>query len=136
TPVVPKKPPDPVPEEPPNQKPQGDNVEWIPGYWAWDQDKSDFIWISGVWRVAPQGRKWTPGHWAQVSEGWQWVPGFRVDEKQEDTQYLPEPPASLENGPQSTAPDENSFYVPGTWLYQDSSYAWRPGYWFPAHEGW
>jgi hypothetical protein len=136
TPVVPKKPSDPVPEEPPDQKPQGDNVEWIPGYWAWDQDKSDFIWISGVWRVPPQGRKWAPGHWTQVTEGWQWVPGFWMDEKQENTQYLPEPPASLDNGPQSTAPDENSFYVPGTWLYQDSSYAWRPGYWFPAHEGW
>src|SRR5947209_3371743 len=34
TPVVPKKPPPPIREEPPDQKPQGDNVQWIPGYWG------------------------------------------------------------------------------------------------------
>src|ERR1700722_17557757 len=31
--VVPKEPPAPIPEEPPDQKPSG-NVQWVPGYWA------------------------------------------------------------------------------------------------------
>src|SRR5262245_61030248 len=35
-PIVPKKPPGPITEEPPEQKPEGDNVIWIPGYWSWD----------------------------------------------------------------------------------------------------
>src|SRR5580765_6760246 len=40
-PIVPKQPPAPVPEEPAEQKPEGD-VQWVPGYWAWDNDKNDF----------------------------------------------------------------------------------------------
>src|SRR5262249_32613707 len=48
-PIVPKKPPDPVPEMPPEQKPDGDHVIWIPGYWAWDDETADFLWISGFW---------------------------------------------------------------------------------------
>src|SRR5438270_10453903 len=36
TPLVDRQPPDPIEEMPPDQKPEGDNVNWIPGYWAWD----------------------------------------------------------------------------------------------------
>src|SRR5262249_13700121 len=61
--IAPKQPSDPVPEEPPEQKPEGENVQWIPGYWAWDNDKSDYIWVSGFWRVPPPGRRWVPGYW-------------------------------------------------------------------------
>src|SRR5205085_1539726 len=57
-PVVPKQPPDAVEEQPPDQKPQGDNVQWIPGYWAWDDESNDFLWISGFWRDIPPGRSW------------------------------------------------------------------------------
>src|ERR1700674_5400744 len=42
TPVLAKKPPAPVVEEPPDRKPEGANVQWIPGYWAWDGDKKDY----------------------------------------------------------------------------------------------
>src|SRR2546421_10284929 len=65
TPVIPKQPPDPIPEVPPDQKPEGDNVLWIPGYWAWDEARSDYLWVSGAWRAAPLNRKWVPGHWSQ-----------------------------------------------------------------------
>src|SRR4051812_6022315 len=41
--VVTRKPPDPVEEMPPDEKPEGGDVSWIPGYWAWDTDRSDFI---------------------------------------------------------------------------------------------
>src|SRR5436305_1769636 len=34
--VVPKAPPESIQEVPPDQKPEGENVTWIPGYWAWD----------------------------------------------------------------------------------------------------
>src|SRR5262245_18645053 len=72
-PKAPKAPPDPIPEQPPDQKPEGDNVVWVPGYWAWDDDKSDFLWVSGFWRVPPAGRKWVPGYWHKGDNGWQWV---------------------------------------------------------------
>src|SRR3954447_418227 len=65
-PAVDKAPPDPIPEQPPEQKPEGDNVVWVPGYWSWDADKSDFLWVSGFWRVAPAGRKWMPGYWTKT----------------------------------------------------------------------
>src|SRR5260221_11193763 len=55
-PLVPKQPPDPIQELPPDQKPEGDNVIWIPGYFTWAEDKNHFIWLSGFWRRAPPGR--------------------------------------------------------------------------------
>src|SRR5947209_20548070 len=36
SPVVPQQPPDPVEEMPPDQRPEGADVRWIPAYWAWD----------------------------------------------------------------------------------------------------
>jgi hypothetical protein len=60
-PVVPNKPPEPVPEQPPAEKPQGENVQWISGYWSWDAPRNDFIWVSGFWRQPPPGRKWLRG---------------------------------------------------------------------------
>src|SRR5207253_6727015 len=74
--IVSRKPPEPVNELPPDQKPEGENVVWLPGYWAWDEDRTDFLWVSGVWRVPPPGRHWTPGYWAQAEGGWQWVSGY------------------------------------------------------------
>jgi hypothetical protein len=128
-PVVPKKPPAPVPEVPPDQKPEGDNVQWIPGYWSWDAEREDFLWVSGLWRVPPEGRKWVPGTWNAVARGYQWSPGFWAPAKQDELPYLPQPPATLDNGPNSPQPSDDSFYVPGNWMYQSSNYLWQPGYW-------
>jgi hypothetical protein len=134
--VVPKQPPDPIQELPPDQKPEGDNVQWIPGYWAWEADRNDFMWISGLWRVPPPDRKWVPGHWSEGEGGWQWTPGFWVAASQEQVQYVEEPPPdSLDNGPSFPAPDDNSIYVPGSWVYASSGYAWQPGYWQAARPG-
>src|SRR6266404_6820475 len=76
TPVVPKKPPDPIPEEPPDQKPQGENMQWIPGYWAWDGERNDYLWVSGSWRAPPPERNWVPGYWDPMGAGWHWGPGY------------------------------------------------------------
>src|SRR5713226_7858396 len=70
TPVIPKQPPDPIEEMPPDQKPEGANVTWIPGYWVWDEERKDFIWESGIWRDIPPDRQWVPGYWNQVEDGW------------------------------------------------------------------
>src|SRR5688572_25169628 len=37
--VVPQAPPEPIQELPPEVKPEGENVEWISGYWAWDEQE-------------------------------------------------------------------------------------------------
>lgn len=128
-PAIPKAPPPPVPEIPPEERPAGDDIEWIPGYWAWDADRNDFLWVSGVYRRVPPDRSWVPGHWVQTPEGYRWVSGFWNPVTRNDIPYVPEPPASLEVGPSVPAPVDDAFYVSGCWVYQDTRYVWRPGYW-------
>jgi hypothetical protein len=133
--VVTKQPPKPIPEEPPDQRPQGDNVQWIPGYWGWDPDRRDFLWVSGSWRVPPPGRKWMPGYWTRVEDGWQWTSGFWAGASLEQPPYQEEPPASLENGPAVPPPAEDRIYVPGCWVIRSAHYVWRPGFWIAARQG-
>jgi hypothetical protein len=111
-PVIAKAPPPQVEEVAPEPKPEGDNVQWIGGYWAWDEERKDYIWVSGVWRAVPPGKSWVGGRWKQVEGGFQWVPGYwssagagsagasataTVEVKQA-------PPQSLESGPTSDPP--------------------------------
>jgi len=134
--IAPREPPDPVTEMPPEEKPEGNNVQWIPGYWDWDEEQEDFLWVSGFWRDAPPDRHWVPGHWQEVENGWQWVRGFWSAEDEDELQYVPPPPPSLEAGPSTTAPEEDMIYVPGCWVYQDERFLWRPGYWVEHRPGW
>lgn len=48
--VVPKTPPAAIEEVPPEQRLEGANVAWIPGYWGWDDERNDFLWISPTWK--------------------------------------------------------------------------------------
>jgi hypothetical protein len=129
-PLVPKVPPAPVEELPPDQKPEGDNVIWISGYWAWDDDRKDFIWISGIWRDVPPGRTWVGGYWEESNEGHRWVSGYWGDVAKPKAAYLPQtPPESLETGPNSPLPSDDHIWVPGYWAWYGNRYAWSPGYW-------
>src|SRR4051812_49648428 len=71
SPVIARAPPLAVEETPPEVKPEGD-VQWVPGYWAWDDERDDHVWVSGTWRVPPPGCQWLPGSWREVEGGWQW----------------------------------------------------------------
>jgi hypothetical protein len=133
--AIPQQPPDPVPEEPPDVRPEGGNVQWIPGYWAWDAEQNQFLWVSGVWRNAPPGQTYVPGYWVQDGDSWRWVSGFWTDGSRGELSYDPPPPDSLENGPSVPPPDDGSVYSPGTWVYQQTRFAWRPGYWMAAQPG-
>ena len=134
SPLVTKQPPDPINEVPPDQRPEGDNVQWIPGYWAWDEN--DFLWVSGCWRTAPPGRQWVPGNWQAVEGGWHWVAGFWASADQDQLQYLPAPPPSIDEGPSTPAPEQASTYVPGCWVFRETRYFWRPGFWCAHRPGW
>jgi hypothetical protein len=135
-PVVPKAPPDAIEEAPPDQKPAGDNVQWLPGYWQWDEERKDYLWISGFWRVPPPERRWVPGHWSQAEAGWQWTPGFWGAPEQKQVTYLPPPPDPIDAGPSVPAPGPDHVYVAGTWVYYETRYVWRPGYWCACRPGW
>src|SRR6476660_1603298 len=71
---APKTPPAAIEEVPPQQRPEGRNVSWIPGYWGWDDERNDFLWISGIYRNAPPKQTWVSGYWSQVAGGYQWTP--------------------------------------------------------------
>lgn len=134
--IAPKAPPDPIEEIPPDQKPDGPNVAWIPGYWTWDDDRTDFLWVSGVWRSLPPGRQWVPGYWTGTDQGFQWISGYWADAQASSVEYLPEPPQSLEEGPNVDPPSSESVWIPGTWIYYHGRYAWRPGHWVIGRADW
>ncbi|MFZ1933072.1 MAG: hypothetical protein WCB27_21135 [Thermoguttaceae bacterium] len=134
--VVPKAPPAAIEEVPPEQRPEGANVAWIPGYWGWDDERNDFLWVSGIWRDLPPGRQWVPGYWGKTTQGYQWTSGYWADASVSDVAYLPEPPATVEAGPNIAAPSPDDTWLPGCWVWQNSRYAWRPGFWATAQPNW
>lgn len=134
--IVPKQPAAPIEEVPPDMKPEGAST-WIPGYWSYDDERRDFIWVSGVWRVSPPGYRWMPGYWQDAQgQGFQRVSGYWMPERVEETTYLPQPPQSIEAGPTSAAPAANQFWVPGSWQWRGDRYAWQPGYWTTYQSDW
>jgi hypothetical protein len=134
-PLIPKAPPAPIEEQAPNLKPQGQNSIWIPGYWSFDDEKKDYIWVSGIWRVPPPGHAWVPGHWRSAQGGFQWVAGFWSLATQTHVDYLPPPPPPLDAVP-SPAPMPGLDYAPGCWVHRETHFLWRPGFWHPHHPGW
>lgn len=134
-PLVKQQPPEPIDELLPEHKPAGDNVLWLPGYWAFDDERDDFMWISGLWRKAPPGRQWVPGYWSEVDNGYRWTPGMWAAAGS-SLEYQPKPPKSQERGASARRPSANHFYVLGIWVYQNNDYKWRPGYWAPQQQDW
>lgn len=134
--LAPVAPPAAIDELPPEIKPEGDDVEWIPGYWYWDDERDDYIWISGVWRNPPPGRRWIPGYWTELDGKYRRVSGMWSGSDVGDFEYLPDPPESLEAGPVSPAPSDDYFWVPGCWVYLNHGYSWRPGYWNRFRDDW
>ena len=136
--IVKATPPAAIEELPPEQQLEGDNVTWISGYWMWDDEPNDFIWISGIWRNLPPGRQWVPGYWSQTGDGqYQWTSGYWADSTTAEVTYIPTtPPRNIDAGPNTEAPSEDSSWIPGNWVWVDYRYAWRPGCWLPLRPNW
>ncbi len=134
--VVSQEPPAAIDEVPPDVKPDGTNVIWIPGYWGWDDARKSFIWISGIWRNAPAGQVWVSGYWTSINGGYQWVPGFWTSAETQQISYLPEPPAAPTDAASTPSPGDNYFWVPGIWANTAGRYAWRAGYWAQTNPDW
>jgi hypothetical protein len=136
-PPVAKQPPAPIDEAPPDVKPDNPDATWVPGYWSWDAESNNYIWVSGSWRVPPPGHRWIPGYWSEGDGNYQWVSGFWTPEEVEDVTYLPAPPPYRDESVDvSTPPDSDHFWVPGYWAYQTQAYQWQPGYWSRVVTGW
>jgi hypothetical protein len=55
----------------------GDGYMWTPGFWAYDDNISDYYWVPGTWVLAPEvGFLWTPGYWGWGDGGFLWNEGY------------------------------------------------------------
>ena len=134
--VVPYELPAPLQEAPPALEPPDARALWVPGYWAWDDDRTNFIWVSGIWRVPPPNTRWVPGYWNPTPAGYQWVPGFWLATAAQPIEYLPAPPPTLETGPVGAVPRPDAMWVQGCWIRRDARYVWRPGFWAAGTADW
>lgn len=133
--IVPEAPPPDIEEVLPAERPVGEHFAWIPGYWAWDSDRNEYIWISGCWRAVPPGKYWIPGYWTEVDDGWRWVAGFWASVSTEEIEYLPAPPeiTYVEEPVRATY---GKIWVPPCWYWSHGRYTLRAGYWIEAREDW
>jgi hypothetical protein len=135
-PVVSQQLPDAIQEAPSEYRPENDSAVWIPGYWAWDDARNGYVWVSGIWRIPPPGREWISGYWTQSNGGCQWAPGFWTSAETEEVMYYPQPPAAEEQGSSTPAPSPDAFWAPGSWVWQNDHFVWTTGFWTTARQGW
>jgi hypothetical protein len=137
--LVPQQPPENLQEVPPAERPAGANIVWVPGYWAWDVERNDFVWVSGCWRNAPPNTYWVPGYWLQAGNGWEWIGGFWKPMNappQDEIEYLPAPPSPIEVAAPGAPPQPDQVWVPGCWYWSQGQYVPRHGYWISQQVGW
>jgi hypothetical protein len=54
-----------------------DGYLWTPGYWAYDNDVTDYYWVPGTWVMAPEiGFLWTPAYWGWGGDGFVFYDGY------------------------------------------------------------
>jgi hypothetical protein len=137
--LIPQQPPANLQEVPPAERPVGASIVWVPGYWAWDASRNDFVWVSGCWRNAPPNTYWVPGYWLQVGNSWEWIGGFWKPvsaQPQQEIEYLPAPPAPIEVEAPGAPPLPDQIWVPGCWYWTQGQYVRRHGYWITPQIGW
>ncbi len=144
--VVSEQPPAPVKEQPSpdgsiDGVPEfnGHDVRWIDGYWAWFDDASRFVWVSGLYRDFPPGRSWKPGYWSETTGGYRWTSGYWAetgDRAVDSISYLPPPPPPKDSAPSTPATNPDSFWMPGHWEHKNGEYVWTNGYWTARTDNW
>ncbi|MGP0066565.1 MAG: hypothetical protein ACLQGP_23620, partial [Isosphaeraceae bacterium] len=139
---APKAPPAPIVERPAGVRPAG-NARWIAGYWAWDADRDDFVWVGGSWQIPPERSIWVAGRWERDGGGWYWVPGMwsRRGNPANVAANAPRwrttgPPADQPDDEPIPAPGPDFFFVPGHYAPDGDRVAWAPGFWARLQPGW
>lgn len=134
--AIPTEPPEEINERIPAQTdPQ---AQWIPGYWAWSQDRNDYLWVSGVWRKPPPGHQWIGGYWKDFDEGSVWIPGFWSEIPETRLEYINEPPPDAIDERIPPAPSQDYFWITGHWFWDSSQndYVWYGGKWELFDQNW
>jgi hypothetical protein len=136
--IAPNEPPAAIAEKPASERPKGSQYVWIPGYWAWDTTRKDYVWVSGCWRVPPANMSWMPGYWNKVPQGWQWVPGFWIPTSRAgQIEYLPQPPEIVDvEPPVDSGIISDGIWVPPCYYWRENHYFLRSGYWLVPQGDW
>lgn len=116
-----------------------DDAVWIPGYWAWSDIKSDFIWVCGVWRRPPPEHIWIPGSWVQLQGGgFAWQGGLWSLVPELQLAYIQKTPPPQANEQIPPSPGQNYFWIRGYWEYepQTNSFSWLSGRWEAFNQHW
>ncbi len=125
-----------------NPKIEGKNVQWIGGYWAWEDTARNYVWVSGFFRDIPPGRTWQAGSWSETTGGHRWTSGYWADASGVTVSssvaagQLPPPPPSGDQGPSKPAAKSASFWLAGQWIYKEGDYQWQAGYWTNQPDRW
>jgi hypothetical protein len=130
---VDKAPPARIVDRPGMQSP-GAGARWIDGYWEWDRDLKDFVWVTGVWKVLPPGQFWVNGVWKRDGQGWYRVPGF-LSKRKSDVRRDGPPVDRPEDRP-GPAPGPDYFFLEGQYVPSGDGVSWRPGFWARIQPGW
>ena len=111
---------------------------WIPGYWAYNSDLSDFVWVTGAWRRPPPEHTWISGKWAQLPEGWVWISGFWSPVPESSLTYIQKRPPDQIDEEAGMPGKDNYFWMPGYWNYdQDTNdFEWVGGQWAALDRNW
>ncbi len=136
-PVVPKEPAAADRGAPARPEARGADVQWIPGYWAWDDGRNDFLWVSGIWRDLPPGRQWVPGYWNRVQGGYPVGPRLlepRRPGAADVPARRPRPASRRGRTAQPLRPTPSGRPAAGTG--RSDRYVWRPGFWVPYQPDW
>ena len=136
--LIPREPPEPLAEDPPDTRPEGDSVTWISGYWHFDDTRDDFIWVSGFWRQVPPGQTWIAGRFFRQnnSSRWRWQAGYWQSANAANVVVPEMPPVVAEAGPPIPAPAVNMFWSPGCQTWRGNRWVWRAGCWMGHRPGW
>jgi hypothetical protein len=135
--VCPNEPPAVIVEKPASERPKGSQYVWIPGYWAWDTTRKDYVWVSGCWRIPPANMSWIPGYWNKVPQGWEWVPGFWIPtSRASQMEYLPQPPEIADVEPPADSDISLGIWVPPCYYWWGNRYILRAGYWMEPRDNW
>ena len=115
----------------------GDEGDWMwaPGYWSWDEQRRDFVWVSGFWRRSPEGRRWKPGEWSLIDGSYRWLAGFWFAENDDSTVVTSTPPQPVSQAPTVTPPSDNHFWRTGYWEPGEGTHDWKAGTWMEQRAG-
>jgi len=109
---------------------------WISGYWSWNENNGDFVWVCGVWRRPPADHQWIPGNWVQYQGAWTRESGFWSATPLENLVYIAKaPPASIADTIPAS-PGNNYFWIRGYWDYAQNNYQWLSGKWELSNPDW